>query len=78
MEFYQTKNTVWIFSDNLFARQLDLFPGDDRTSRRRVVMIHSFSRYDFIQLETIECHINCTTLDNDDDSIMETVTLPFT
>ena len=65
------------FSDNLFARQLHLFPGDDRVSQRRNAMDQSHARYDLIQLETIESHMNCTNIDNDNNSIMETVTLPF-
>ena len=65
------------FSDHLFARQLHLFPGKDRRDKRRNARDQSHARYDFITLESIQNHMNYTFIDNDNNSIMESVTLPF-
>lgn len=66
------------FSDNMFARQLHLFPGPDQRSQRESAMKLERAMYDLVQLETINEFINCTFIDDNHDSIMETVTLPFT
>ena len=65
------------FSDNLFARQLHLFPGRDQDSQRESAMKFVYAMYDLVQLETIKQIMNCTFIDDNHDSIMETVTLPF-
>lgn len=65
------------FSDHMFARQLHLFPGSDRETKRQNAMTQKRAMYDLIQLESIDHFMNCTFIDGDHDSIMETVTLPF-
>ena len=65
------------FSDNMFARQLHLFPGSDDITRRANAEKLSWARYDLIQIETIDTFMNCTHVDNDSEVIMETITLPF-
>ena len=66
------------FSDNMFARQLHLFPGSDPLSQRDSARKLERAMYDLVQLETINVFINCTFIDDNHDSIMETITLPFT
>ena len=65
------------FADHIFARQLHLFPGSDRQSRRRNALALTHARYGLIPLESMQTFMNCTTIDNDNDSILETITLPF-
>ena len=77
-QFTKLRQQRGYFTDHLFARQLHLFPGPDRASQRRNAMeTHSRARYGLINLETIDRFINCTYIDNDHNSILETVTLPF-
>ena len=75
--FAKTTRQRGYFSDNLFARQLDLFPGHDRRSRRQNALKLKYARYDLIQLESLESYMNCTHTNDDIDSILETITLPF-
>ena len=65
------------FSDHIFARQLHLFPGSDRRTRRLHANTLKHAKYDLITLESIDSFMNCTTIDNDNDSILETIMLPF-
>ena len=64
------------FSDNLFRRQLHLFPGCNDAQRLENAEKSSWSRFDFIQMESIDKFMNCTFIDNED-TILETITLPF-
>ena len=64
-------------SDHLFVRQLHLFPGSDRQTQRQHARAMKYARYDLIHIETIDVFMNCTRVDNDNDTIMETITLPF-
>jgi len=66
------------FSDNLFARQLNLFPGNNRDSQRQYANTLKYARYDLVQLENIDTYMNCTFLNNDPNGgILESITLPF-
>ena len=60
----------------MFARQLSLFQGSDRTTQREHARTLKYARYDLIQLHSIDTYMNCTVLE-DGQSILETVTLPF-
>ena len=55
----------------------DLFPGEDRQSRRQNANDMRHAMYDLIQLESIDTFMNCTYIDNNRDHILETITLPF-
>jgi len=84
---FGTNHALWTFSrtlrrrgyltDHLFAEQLHLFPGRDRVTQR--INADSFQRamYDLIMIESFDTIMNCTRVDNDNDCILETVTLPF-
>ena len=84
---FGTNHALWTFSktcrrrgyltDHLFAEQLHLFPGRDRDTQR--INAGSFQRamYDLIMIESFDTIMNCTRVDNDNDCILETVTLPF-
>ena len=65
------------FSDANVNRQLDLFPGSDRTSKLNRASRLKRARYDLVELDSIDKFMNCTTIDEDDDTILETITLPF-
>ena len=65
------------FSDtHQLTRQLNLFDGVDDITRRQNADHHAFAMYDLVQPESIECYMNCTTIDNDN-AILQTITLPF-
>ena len=84
---FGTNHTLWNFAktqrqrsyltDRLFARQLDLFPGTDRATKRRHADSLKHAMYDLIQMETLDTYMNCTSIDNNDNTILETITLPF-
>lgn len=76
-KFAKTTTQRGYFTDHMFTRQLHLFPGSDLTTRRRNARSLDRDRYGLIQLETIDKFMNCTTIDNDNDSVLQTVTLPF-
>ena len=65
------------FADHIFAEQLHLFHGEDRDQQRESARSQSCARYDLIQIESIIKIINCTFVDNNPNSILETITLPF-
>lgn len=65
------------FSDGVFARQLDLFPGTNVVERRQNAEALMYASYAFITLESIDSYMNCTSVVDDADCIMETITLPF-
>ena len=75
--FSKTRTQRGYFTDHLFRRQLHLFPGTDRQMRLQSADNHKHARYDFIQLESIDTFMNCTYIDSDNDTILETITLPF-
>ena len=58
-------------------RQLDLFHGSDRPSKEQHADTLSKARYDLIELESIDKFINCTTINGDTETILETITLPL-
>lgn len=66
-----------VFRQGHHVSQLDLFPGSDRGTRLTAARTHSRAMYDFVQLESIEHFINCTTIDDDETCILESLTLPF-
>lgn len=65
------------FSDNIFASQLHLFPGSNIVEQRRNASDRVYASYDFVTLESINSYMNCTSVVNDSNCIMETITLPF-
>ena len=66
------------FSDANVRRQLDLFPGSDLRSKLHSASTFKRARYDLIELDSIDKFINCTTInEGTDDTILETITLPF-
>ena len=65
------------FTDHIFSQQLHLFPGDDRAQQRESARSQSYALYDLVQVESIIKIVNCTYIDNDPNSILETITLPF-
>ena len=75
--FSKTNRRRGYLTGNLFAQQLHLFPGRDRDTQRINASSLSHAMYDLITIESIDTIMNCTPVDNDNDCILETVTLPF-
>ena len=65
------------FTDGMFARQLHLFPGASVAERRQNAAAQLYASYAFVTLESIDSYMNCTSVVDDADCIMETITLPF-
>ena len=59
-------------------RHLSMFQGCTDNQRRDHAHSLRRARYDLVQVESIDKFMNCTTIDNDPDTIMQTITLPFT
>ena len=76
-KFTRQRRQRGYFTDHLFARQLHLFPGQDRQSQRRNALSLSYARFGLVNLESLQQFMNCTTADDDNDTILETITLPF-
>ena len=64
-------------SGRLFTPQLHLFPGKSRQERRDNAEDLRYARYDVITLDSLGMIMNCTCVDNDPNTILETVILPF-
>ena len=59
-------------------RQLSMFQGSTNIEKRQHADSLRRARYDLVQVESIDQFMNCTTIDNDPNTIMQTLTLPFT
>jgi len=58
-------------------RHLSMFQGCTDAEKRQHADSLSRARHDLIQVETIDKFMNCTTISNDPDTIMESLTIPF-
>ena len=56
---------------------LDCFPGSDPHERRLSAEELAYAHYDLVRVESIDTFMNCTSIDNDPSTILETITLPF-
>ena len=85
---FDINHSLWTFSrtprtrdalrdDVHLRRQLHLFKGSNEQERLEHVRTLRRARYDFIQPESIDNFMNCTPVDNDNCTVMETVTIPF-
>ena len=57
--------------------QLSIFQGSTDGEKRQHAMSLSRARYDLVQVQSIDKFMNCTTIDNSGNTVLETVTLPF-
>jgi len=62
-------------SKNEFS--LDIFTGSTNAERRLSSRHYESTMYDLIRPESFNQYMNCTSIDNDPDKILETVTIPF-
>ena len=65
------------FNDHLFGRSINLFPGNDIDSRRANIARHRYATYDLLDPRSFESYVNCTVIDEDSLTVLETITLPF-
>ena len=59
-------------------RHISMFQGSTDIEKRQHADSLRRARYDLIQVEAIDKFMNCTTIDNDPNTIMESLTIPFT
>ena len=59
-------------------RHISMFQGSTDIEKRQHANSLSRARYDLIQVEAIDTFMNCTTIDSDPNTIMESLTIPFT
>lgn len=57
--------------------QLDMFDGSDLHARLACMQNEAFARYDLLQPESFQTFMNCTRVNQDQSSILETITIPF-
>ena len=85
---FDINHSLWTFTrtprprdafvyDAHLRRQLNLFKGSNESEKRVNAETLCRARYDLVQIESIDKFMNCTTIDNDSSTVMETVTLPF-
>ena len=84
---FDTNHSLWKFSvinrrrealrRNNVERQLSMFQGRTDLEKREHAMSLSRARYDLVQVQSIDEFMNCTTIDNSGNTVLETVTLPF-
>lgn len=65
------------FSDANVRRQLEMFPGSNPPLKLHSASTFKRARYDLIELDSIDKFMNYTTIDDDTETILETITLPF-
>ena len=58
-------------------RHLSMFSGCTDAQKRAHAHSLRRARYDLVQVQSIDKFMNCTTIDNDPNTIMETLTVPF-
>ena len=75
--FSRTPRQRIAFYRRNITRQLSLFPGNNDMERRAHARRLSHAWYDLVAVDTIEKYMNCTFVDNDSDTILQTITLPF-
>ena len=64
------------FSPDILDNQIRLFPGRDDAARRMQTERHKFAYYDLLSPETFVSYMNCTILNEETGTILETNTLP--
>ena len=73
---FDVNHALWKFTRVFDGEDIFLITSDYNTRRANAENL-AFARYDLIQIETIDTFMNCTCVDNDSNTIMETITLPF-
>ena len=84
---FDINHTLWTFTQEArprqiagtpsWTRQLHKFPGKGNEERRQHADKLTRAMFDLVDVRSIENIMNCTSIDNDSELIMETVTLPF-
>ncbi len=60
-----------------FHRQLELFQGSEDVTRQQNVNFQAYARYDLVQPQSFESFMNCTPINGDACTVLETITIPF-
>ena len=75
-QFSNVKTRRWQRGTQL-NRQLHFFDAPNDEQRRLIVETHRYAFYDFILPQSIDGYMNCTSVDGDPNTFLETITLPF-
>ena len=75
-QFSKVRTRRWQRGTQLQS-QLHLFDAPNDEQRRLIVETHRYAFYDFILPQSIDEYMNCTTIDGDPSTFLETITLPF-
>ena len=78
-------HALWKFAETqrpdlipaVLERNLHYYDGNDRPSRLANATRERNAMFDLLEPETFESYVNCTEVNVDRDSILETITLPF-
>ena len=75
--YTKTPRSRPLFRSRYVARQRVLFGIDDDTQRVAIDR-DRFAHYDLLDPRSFESYVNCTSVDGDPCTFLETITLPFT
>ena len=65
------------FQGRNISRQIDMFDGDNVREQREHADRLKCAWYGLVRIGAIDKYMNCTCIDNDSESILQTITLPF-
>lgn len=84
---FDINHALWTFSKNnrgrgllstsTIEKQLGYYDGDSQQERTVNAELERHAVFDLLEPETFKHFVNCTLVDSDGDTIMETITLPF-
>ena len=82
---FDINHALWVFSKTrrpeltheVIVKNINSFPGCDVESKMSNAKRERSARFDVLQPESFESFINCTVVNEDRGSILETITLPF-
>ena len=75
-KFTKTPRERRIFRSRLFARQRGLF-GIDEDIQRMTMDRDRYAHYDLLDPRCFATYVNCTSIDGDPCTFLETITIPF-
>ena len=75
--FSELPRTRTAFLGRHCSRQLHMFPGKDVEQQRASAFGLAHAWYDFVHISNIGNYMNCTSIDDDSDLILQSITLPF-
>ena len=74
--YTKTPHARFAFRGHMFGRQRGVF-GSDADTQRSAIDRDMFAHYDLLDPRSFQSYVNCTSVDEDPCTFLETITLPF-